>query len=285
MPIDVSIATVARVAAALGGRLSVTVLLARRRPRSAPRPASRRHRGTHGQRPPGRGMGRHAGGDLQRFRRARIHRHPRVPSGDRRVAGHRGQVGGPGPPGDARGARSEDPACTPTSLRDSAGGRHRSRGCWSSRTTGPLGAVSHEHEGTFATAFPTRTVAVKRWLRAPDGPIAGLVFLTDANQDGRRQCGGLARQPARRGCATLRRRCRAAELLTSANQSGRWQEPHANGQPGRPMAELGADPRLPPRRAAAAAPRPARTRNRGARADGPGSIDLRQNRRRRPRPP
>ena len=37
------------------------------------------------------------------------------------------------------------------------------------------------HEATFRTAFPSRTAAVKRWLRAPVGRLAGLLFLSNDN--------------------------------------------------------------------------------------------------------
>jgi DNA-binding XRE family transcriptional regulator len=36
-----------------------------------------------------------------------------------------------------------------------------------------------EHATTFETAFPARNVAIKRWLRAPSGAIAGLLFVPD----------------------------------------------------------------------------------------------------------
>jgi transcriptional regulator with XRE-family HTH domain len=37
-----------------------------------------------------------------------------------------------------------------------------------------------DHASTFESALPDRNVAVKRWLRAPTGAIAGLLFLSDA---------------------------------------------------------------------------------------------------------
>jgi hypothetical protein len=37
-----------------------------------------------------------------------------------------------------------------------------------------------DHATTFETAFPERNVAVKRWLRAPSGALAGLLFVPDA---------------------------------------------------------------------------------------------------------
>ena len=38
------------------------------------------------------------------------------------------------------------------------------------------------HDATFRAALPSRTVAVRRWLRAPAGRIAGVLFLTDVQQ-------------------------------------------------------------------------------------------------------
>jgi hypothetical protein len=37
-----------------------------------------------------------------------------------------------------------------------------------------------QHASTFEASFPTRNVAVKRWLRSPLGSIAGLLFLPEA---------------------------------------------------------------------------------------------------------
>ena len=37
-----------------------------------------------------------------------------------------------------------------------------------------------DHEATFANAFPARNVEVNAWLRAPAGPMSGLVLLSDA---------------------------------------------------------------------------------------------------------
>jgi hypothetical protein len=54
------------------------------------------------------------------------------------------------------------------------------------------------HDVTFATAFPNRTVAVRRWLRAPDPsrPFSGLWFLADAR-------GVSARQRMRAGASRV----------------------------------------------------------------------------------
>jgi hypothetical protein len=45
------------------------------------------------------------------------------------------------------------------------------------------------HDVTFATAFPDRTAAVRRWIRAPDPsrPFSGLWFLADARRVSARQ--------------------------------------------------------------------------------------------------
>jgi transcriptional regulator with XRE-family HTH domain len=37
-----------------------------------------------------------------------------------------------------------------------------------------------EHGATLAAALPARTVAVRRWIREPHGPIAGIMFVSDA---------------------------------------------------------------------------------------------------------
>jgi transcriptional regulator with XRE-family HTH domain len=42
------------------------------------------------------------------------------------------------------------------------------------------------HRAIFDVAFPARTAAVRRWLAAPAGPFAGIMFLTDARQAGTR---------------------------------------------------------------------------------------------------
>ncbi len=41
-------------------------------------------------------------------------------------------------------------------------------------------------KATFDTALPARTVAVRRWLTAPTGQIRGILFLTDGTQAGTR---------------------------------------------------------------------------------------------------
>ena len=42
------------------------------------------------------------------------------------------------------------------------------------------------HRSTFHAALPARNVEVRRWLRGPDGPMAGLVFLTHGREAGAR---------------------------------------------------------------------------------------------------
>ena len=39
-------------------------------------------------------------------------------------------------------------------------------------------------EQSFLAAYPARGVAVRRWLRAPSGPMSGLLFLPDSQVDG-----------------------------------------------------------------------------------------------------
>jgi transcriptional regulator with XRE-family HTH domain len=39
-----------------------------------------------------------------------------------------------------------------------------------------------DHEATFLNAFPSRNVEVNRWLRAPSGPISGLLFVSSDHQ-------------------------------------------------------------------------------------------------------
>ena len=50
-------------------------------------------------------------------------------------------------------------------------------------------------EATFRAALPMRNLAVRRWLRHPDKPIAGILFLTNVSQDDN----GRSRRPSRRG--------------------------------------------------------------------------------------
>jgi hypothetical protein len=55
------------------------------------------------------------------------------------------------------------------------------------------------HSATFDRALPARTVAVKRWLAAPAGNLAGVLFLSGLPPTQARQ-----RVPARRAASTLR---------------------------------------------------------------------------------
>jgi transcriptional regulator with XRE-family HTH domain len=45
----------------------------------------------------------------------------------------------------------------------------------------------------FGRVYPMRNVAVRRWLRAPDGPMAGILFLPDTNE-----ARGMRRRPTRK---------------------------------------------------------------------------------------
>jgi transcriptional regulator with XRE-family HTH domain len=58
-----------------------------------------------------------------------------------------------------------------------------------------------QHRATFEVALPARTVAVRRWLRNPDGFLAGILFLPDVHHMGARHRVG-SRRPA--GGATQR---------------------------------------------------------------------------------
>jgi len=37
--------------------------------------------------------------------------------------------------------------------------------------------IAQRYEATLSSAFPARNVAIRRWLRRPDGPLRGLWFL------------------------------------------------------------------------------------------------------------
>lgn len=39
-----------------------------------------------------------------------------------------------------------------------------------------------QHRAIFETALPSRTVAVRRWIKSPTGILAGVLFLTDVHQ-------------------------------------------------------------------------------------------------------
>jgi transcriptional regulator with XRE-family HTH domain len=64
---------------------------------------------------------------------------------------------------------------------------------WRVRTVGRLLVLAEgtttrrrveEHAATFGNAFPSRNVEVNRWLRAPSGPVSGLLFLPIARKAG-----------------------------------------------------------------------------------------------------
>jgi DNA-binding XRE family transcriptional regulator len=51
-----------------------------------------------------------------------------------------------------------------------------------------------QHATTFETTFPARNVVVRRWLRSPNGPLAGLLFVPDVQHvDTRRRSGSQPR--------------------------------------------------------------------------------------------
>lgn len=67
---------------------------------------------------------------------------------------------------------------------------------WRARTIGrllvlPEGTTQRrrveDHAATFGNAFPSRNIEVNRWLRAPSGPFAGLLFLPIAREAGARR--------------------------------------------------------------------------------------------------
>jgi len=64
------------------------------------------------------------------------------------------------------------------------------------------------HAATFAVALPARTVEVRRWLRTPAGPLAGILFLgrptTNAGRHRVRADQPMARQMTSRACASPR---------------------------------------------------------------------------------
>jgi transcriptional regulator with XRE-family HTH domain len=59
-----------------------------------------------------------------------------------------------------------------------------------------------QHASTFATALPSRTVAVRRWLRKPVEGLAGLLFLSDVHHAGTRHRVRRARTSVVRGGGT-----------------------------------------------------------------------------------
>ena len=90
----------------------------------------------------------------------------------------------------------------------------RQRG-WTARTVGRVLILADgrttrrrvaEHEAVFASALPNRTMATKRWLRAPAAgvPFAGIWFLAIARQASARQRVGTRRADPARDGRTLR---------------------------------------------------------------------------------
>jgi hypothetical protein len=44
-----------------------------------------------------------------------------------------------------------------------------------------------QHQAIFETAFPARNLAMNAWLRAPEGPVSGLMFLSSARRRSQRR--------------------------------------------------------------------------------------------------
>jgi transcriptional regulator with XRE-family HTH domain len=65
------------------------------------------------------------------------------------------------------------------------------------------------HSGTFDTTFPARTADVRRWLRDPDGRLAGILFLPNAPHTGTRQRVAPARNPSNTRARTNRPNCQS----------------------------------------------------------------------------
>jgi transcriptional regulator with XRE-family HTH domain len=57
------------------------------------------------------------------------------------------------------------------------------------------------HAATFDSSFPARTVEVRRWIQAPDGPLRGLWFLSPTSLGG-----GIANRSGHRRCRAVRPR-------------------------------------------------------------------------------
>ena len=78
----------------------------------------------------------------------------------------------------------------------------------------PGGSTSRDalarHPASLGAAFPDRNVAVRRWLRSPSGPMAGVLFIRDTARGG---------APARRS-AHQATRVRAARSENSLQQIG-----------------------------------------------------------------
>jgi transcriptional regulator with XRE-family HTH domain len=55
-----------------------------------------------------------------------------------------------------------------------------------------------EHGATFDAALPQRNVAVRQWITKPDGPMAAVLFLSDARHPSNRHRPGTPLRPPRR---------------------------------------------------------------------------------------
>jgi len=51
------------------------------------------------------------------------------------------------------------------------------------------------HKATFRSAFPARTIEVRRWIRAPAGPLSGVLFVAERHQAVTRHRVSRARRP------------------------------------------------------------------------------------------
>lgn len=73
-----------------------------------------------------------------------------------------------------------------------------------------------DHEATFRNGLPARNVDVKRWFRAPNGALSGLLFLSTAR-------GGSQRRPSKVGRTSRGGRFarRNAEISSAARTAGR----------------------------------------------------------------
>ena len=182
--IDMPVERLIQRRAALGAFVSVRLTVPRARPwTGSATVAMRRWSSSLGRRLVAAGWEIRDRSLVQRIRRTRLDRRPRLPSGDRRAARHRGEDRRPRRRWDAHDARPEGPT-----------GRRRSRSgaVGSARTRVPPARVARgpdrtrrrvdQHGVTFATAFPARNVAVTRWLREPKGSLSGLLFLSDVSE-------------------------------------------------------------------------------------------------------
>ena len=126
-------------------------------------------------------MGDAARGLVLDLGRARLDRRSRLASGNEGPARRRGEVSRAGPPGDPSPARSEN----------TAGGRDRGPFDWRPEIVAALLVVAESPTSrgrvqrsavVLDAALPDRGPRVRAWLRAPSGPLRGLLFLSNAAQ-------------------------------------------------------------------------------------------------------